>query len=96
MIGLGRVVRGAGRITVCAAALLPLSLAACATPPIQSNDTGGIIAWSPEAELAARDIAGHACGSYGKYAIITSVHRGYGDYISFECRLPGRWGPRLR
>jgi hypothetical protein len=51
----------------------------------RGNDTGGIIVWSPENELVAREVAGAHCASYGKYARITSVHRQYGDYIAFNC-----------
>lgn len=59
--------------------------------PLKGNDTGGIIAWSCEAELMARQIAGEHCAWYGKYHRITSVHRMEGDYISFQCL----WNPRL-
>lgn len=51
----------------------------------RGNDTGGIISWSCENEANAREIAGAFCAGYGKYARITSVHRVYGDYISFNC-----------
>jgi hypothetical protein len=49
------------------------------------NDTGGIIPWSCENEVAARAIAGEHCAYHHKYARITSVQRRYGDYISFNC-----------
>jgi hypothetical protein len=49
------------------------------------NDTGGIIPYSCENEVAAREIAGAYCAGWNKYARITSVHRMYGDYIAFNC-----------
>ncbi|HZO44251.1 MAG TPA: hypothetical protein VFB68_00015 [Xanthobacteraceae bacterium] len=51
----------------------------------RGNDTGGIIPYSCENEVAAREIAGAYCASWNKYARITSVHRIYGDYIAFNC-----------
>lgn len=58
---------------------------------LKGNDTGGIIAWSCEAEEAAPELAAAHCGSFGKYHRITGVHRQYGDYISFHCL----WNPRM-
>lgn len=58
---------------------------------LKGNDTGGIIAWSCESELAAHDLAAAHCAWYGKHHRITGVHRQYGDYISFNCL----WNPRL-
>jgi hypothetical protein len=58
----------------------------------KGNDVGGIIPWSPEAEAAALDIAQNNCGRFNKYAVITSVHRIYGDYISYSCW----WKPPTR
>jgi hypothetical protein len=52
---------------------------------VKGNDTGGIIPWSCETELVAKDMAATHCGSFGKYARITSVTRRYGDYIAFAC-----------
>ena len=61
------------------------------------NDTGGIIPWSPEAELSARDIAQANCGRYSQYAVIDAVVRGYGNYISYRCQwYPPRSGGRRR
>lgn len=65
-------------------------------PPMQANDTGGIIAWQPGIEKYALQIADQHCSWYGKYAVITSVHAWYGDYIGFQCRRAGRWGPPRR
>ena len=62
-----------------------------AEPYVKSNDTGGIISWSCEAEAEARDIASYQCARFGKYARITSVHRRYGDYIGFQCL----WSPNI-
>ena len=59
---------------------------------VWGNDTGGIIPWSPLAESEAVDIAQADCGAYGKYAVITSVHRQYGDYIGYVCS----WKPVRR
>ena len=52
---------------------------------INGNDTGGIIPWSPEAEANALDVAQANCSQFNKYAVITSVHRVYGDYIAYAC-----------
>ena len=68
-------------------AVLGLALGACGVYGPKGNDTGGIIPWSPENELAALDIAQNNCGRYNEYANITSVHREYGDYIGYECVL---------
>jgi hypothetical protein len=59
-------------------------------PPFKGNDTGGIIPWSPDNERMAGEIAQDDCGLYGKYAVITTIHRTYGDYISYECRFDRR------
>ena len=63
---------------------------------VRGNDTGGIIPWSPGIDHSARVMAAGHCGSYGKYALITSVRPWYGDYIGFVCRRPVRWGPALQ
>jgi len=67
------------------AAVLGLMLASCGVYGHKGNDAGGIIPWSPEAERAALDIAQGNCGQFNKYAVITSIHRMYGDYISYAC-----------
>jgi hypothetical protein len=59
---------------------------------VNGNDTGGIIAWSPEIARYARAIAADHCATYAKYARITSWHARYGDYIGFGCE----WRPRYR
>jgi hypothetical protein len=30
-------------------------------------------------------IAGEACGYYGKFAVVTTIHRVYGDFITYQC-----------
>jgi hypothetical protein len=60
-------------------------------PFVRSNDSGGIISWSCEAEANARAIASYECARFDKYPRITSVHRRYGDYIGFQCL----WNPRI-
>jgi hypothetical protein len=65
---------------------LGMALGACVGPgPFKGNDTGGIIAWSPEAEASAREVTASHCSRYGRQARITSIRREYGDYIAFSC-----------
>ena len=79
------------RIGVLLVATLGLALASCVgVSGHKGNDIGGIIAWSPENEQMARQLAQENCGWFRKYAVITSIVRGYGNYISYECR----WNPR--
>lgn len=70
-------------------AVLGLTLISCGVYGPKGNDVDGIIPWSPEAERDALDIAQSNCGRYNKFAVITSVHRVYGDYITYDCR----WEP---
>jgi hypothetical protein len=65
-----------------------LSGSGCAVPPFQGNDTGGIIAWSPETHERRHQLAAQHCGLYGKTYQITSVRARYGDYIAFRCYWP--------
>jgi hypothetical protein len=65
-----------------------MALGACSVPPLRDNDTGGIIAWSPEAHARRHAIAAEECARYGKQHRITSVHPRYGDYIAFACYWP--------
>jgi len=60
---------------------------------VKGNDTGGIIAWSCEAELMAPRIAAEHCAWHRKHHRITSVHRQDGDYISFQCLWDRRKAP---
>jgi hypothetical protein len=62
--------------------------------PVQGNDTGGIIAWSPAIEPDFRLIATDHCARFNKVPVITSVHRVYGDYIGFRCYFPRGYDPR--
>ena len=80
-------------LAILSAALL---LGACAStvPPFTGNDTGGIIAWSPDAHRFRHDIAGEHCARHGKIHRITSVHARYGDYIGFACYWPRGTGGR--
>ena len=53
----------------------------------KGNDTGGIIPWSVENESMMMMLAQDNCGYYGKIAVITNIHRVYGDFITYECRF---------
>jgi hypothetical protein len=66
----------------------PLTGASAGVGPIEANDTGGIIAWSPQNARQARTIAREHCARYGKLARITSSYARYGAYIGFACRVP--------
>lgn len=57
-------------------------------PPFKGNDTGGIIAWSPETQRLRRQLAAQHCSLYNKTYRITSVRARYGDYIGFRCYWP--------
>jgi hypothetical protein len=77
-------------------AILALMLGGCVgVYGVTSNDSGGIIPWSPDNELAALDIAQKSCARNDRFAVITSVHREYGDYIGFRCQYeePARQRP---
>jgi hypothetical protein len=76
------VIKTLGRMAALAALL---TLTNCGVYGAKGNDTGGIIPWSPVAEQAAMETAQADCGTYGKYALITSVHRQPGDYIAYSC-----------
>jgi hypothetical protein len=54
-------------------------------PGITGNDTGGIFPYSPDVEGSYRQIADGHCARWGRLAQVTSVHRKYGDYVSFVC-----------
>ena len=54
-------------------------------PRIIGNDTGGIIAYAPDLEGVYAQVAKDYCTSWGRLSHVTSVHRRYGDYISFVC-----------
>jgi hypothetical protein len=61
---------------------------------MKANDTGGIIAWSPAIARVYRHIAAEHCAGFDKVAVITSVHRRYGDYVGFRCFFPRGYDPR--
>jgi hypothetical protein len=52
---------------------------------ITGNDTGGIFPYSPDVEGSYQQIASDYCARWGRLSHVTSVHRKYGDYISFVC-----------
>jgi hypothetical protein len=81
-------------LPILVAAVLLLTAPAHAFPilvGVVANDTGGIIPWTPENHRLRHAIASAYCARYSKYAVITSVHAQYGDYIGFACRwrIPG-------
>jgi hypothetical protein len=55
------------------------------SPGITGNDTGGIIPYSPDLKGIYRQMAQAHCARWGRLSHVTSVHRRYGDYISFVC-----------
>ena len=88
------------RLAILGAALgsvLALTLGGCIRGSV-GNDVGGIIPWSPEAEANALDVAQSNCARSQQYAVITSVHREYGDYIGYRCQYdpPPRQRPISR
>jgi hypothetical protein len=54
-------------------------------PWITGNDTGGIIPYSPDLEGVYQQVAQDYCARWHRLSHVTSVHRAYGDYISFVC-----------
>jgi len=79
-------------LSITALAVMTVVMAACAGPGpgLTGNDTGGIIPWTPENQEIARQWADDHCARFGKIARITSIHRQYGDYITFACHFPSR------
>ena len=60
-------------------------------PGVTGNDTGGIFPYSPAVEGSYKQIAEGHCARWGRLAKVTSIHRKYGDYVSFVCYdRPGR------
>ena len=79
---------GGVTVKVVVAAACGLTLSACVgVYGPKGNDTGGIIPWSPANESMAMQLAQENCGYYRKYAVIRTIHRVYGDWISYECRF---------
>lgn len=54
-------------------------------PGVTGNDTGGIFPYSPNVENSYQEIADGHCARWGRLAKVTSIHRKYGDYVSFVC-----------
>jgi hypothetical protein len=55
-------------------------------PGLTGNDTGGIISYSPDLEKGVyREMATNWCARWDRLSHVTSVHRRYGDYVSFVC-----------
>jgi len=80
---------------VAAALALPfLAAGAQAGSGGHSNDTGGIIPFTPETAYTYREIAAAQCARWDKVAYITSVHPRYGDYIGYVCHFPRGFDPR--
>jgi hypothetical protein len=52
---------------------------------ITGNDTGGIFPYSPDVDASYEQIAADYCARWGRLSHVTSVHRTYGDYVSFVC-----------
>jgi hypothetical protein len=58
---------------------------------ITGNDTGGIFPYTPDVAADYQQIAGDYCARWGRLSKVTSIHRTYGDYVSFVCYdRPGR------
>jgi hypothetical protein len=61
-------------------------------PGITGNSSGGIIPYPLVAShggnvrAVAQAMAAEYCTRYRKFAVITSIHREYGDYVGFGCR----------
>lgn len=85
------------RFFLAAIAALPLLAAPAAAEwrdGVRGNDSGGIIAWSPDIANVYKDIAAGHCARFDKVSVITSVHRWYGDYVGFRCYFPRGYDPR--
>ena len=84
-------------LAIIGAGMSPGSMAGAHVPPFKGNDTGGIIAWSPETHRLRHQLAAEHCAYYDKTYRITSVTPRYGDYIGFRCYWPrGTAGVILR
>ncbi len=80
VIALALLLPCAGRIAWAGAVLLGPG------PGLTGNDTGGIIAYAPDLERGVyRQVAANWCERWGRLSQVTSMHRRYGDYISFVC-----------
>jgi hypothetical protein len=54
-------------------------------PWITGNDTGGIFPYSPAIEATYKQMAEDWCARWHRLSHVTSMHRAYGDYVSFVC-----------
>jgi hypothetical protein len=54
-------------------------------PGITGNDTGGIFPYTPAIATSYQEVAADYCARWGRMAKVTSIHRKYGDYVSFVC-----------
>jgi hypothetical protein len=72
-------------LTVAAVGAVSAAQFAGPGPGITGNDTGGIFPYSPDVEGIYQQIADGHCARWGRLAKVTSVHRTYGDYVSFVC-----------
>jgi hypothetical protein len=52
---------------------------------VTGNDTGGIFPYTPDVEKIYQQIAADHCARWHRLAHVTSVHRRYGDFVSFVC-----------
>jgi hypothetical protein len=52
---------------------------------ITGNDTGGIFPYTPDVERVYQRIAADYCARWHRLSHVTSVHRHYGDFVSFVC-----------
>ena len=78
------------------ALVLAFSLCGCGVGPgLTGNSTGGIIPWTPENQLVARDWAATHCAYYNKVAEMGRIYARYGEYISFICQFD-KTGPSFR
>jgi hypothetical protein len=54
-------------------------------PRVTGNSIGGIFPYRPAPAGIYQEIAQTHCARYGRLAKVTSIHRIYGDYVSFVC-----------
>jgi len=52
---------------------------------ITGNDIGGIFPYTPDVEGTYQQMAASYCARWHRLSHVTSVHRKYGDYVSFVC-----------
>ncbi len=80
VIALALLISSAARLAVAGAVFLGPSRG------LTGNDTGGIIVYQPNLQPDVyREMAAHWCARWNRLSHVTSVHREYGDYISFVC-----------